>query len=80
MLQVRYEALLSKADPHCAVALLGEVPPWGVILSRSHACSCGILSSLAAGCFYPVGLRRGFVGHLWTLEVVWLVPLGVLDC
>ena len=25
MLQVRYGALLSKADPHCAVALLGEV-------------------------------------------------------
>ena len=31
-LQVRYGALLSKADPHCAVALLGEVPPWGVML------------------------------------------------
>ena len=32
MLQVRNRALLWKADPHCAVALLGEVPPWGVML------------------------------------------------
>ena len=39
MLQVRYGALFSKADPHCAVALPGEVPPWGVMcaLAIMHA-------------------------------------------
>ena len=48
MLQVRYGALLSKADPHCAVALLGEVPPWGVMLRLGdHAC-CQLLCNVQA--------------------------------
>ena len=48
MLQVRYGALLSKADPHCAVALLGEVPPWGVMLRLGdHAC-CQLLCNVRA--------------------------------
>ena len=32
MSHVRYGALQWKVDPHCALALLGEVPPWGVML------------------------------------------------
>ena len=39
---------LSKADPHCAVALLGEVPPWGVMLRLGdHAC-CQLLCNVRA--------------------------------
>ena len=48
MLQVRYGALLSKADPHCAVVFLGEVPPWGVMLRLGeHAC-CQLLCNVRA--------------------------------
>ena len=47
-LQVSYGALLSKACPHCALALLGEVPPWGVMLRLGdHAC-CQLLCNVRA--------------------------------
>ena len=38
-----HEALQWRVAPHCAVALLEEVPPWGVMLRLSdHAC-CQLL-------------------------------------
>ena len=51
-------------------------PFWA--FAGSH-CICGI-SLFTCGIFYPVGFWLRFVGRLWTLELVRLVPLNVLDC
>ena len=46
--QVRYEALQWKVDPHCAIALLLEVPPWGVMLRLGDYACCQLLCNVQA--------------------------------